>query len=551
MATPTSSASGGGELKPTLGLTGVTINAMALIAPGAFLWTTFQSQCAFGASSMWASVFVATLVALATASCYAAFARKYPEAGAGSSYFYSEAAFLEQESHSRYKFARLSKLIVGIAAHLYYWVYPGVMVAFMGTILIFIGQLFNPNFATQPIEQMGLCVLFAAIVGAIAYIGVTGSTMANIVINIIQITALIVFSVAAILFRVHHPALAYEHHSALSVISPHGATQLLFQSTIAILLVVGFESATALAAESKNPKHDIPRGVILSLVIQAVIFYFFEYFAANYFIGSHYAGVIDKAGANFSLIDPKITAITDPSINQKMYAGGSIVNGYAAAGADSAPIGSFANIIGTWLFHSAKGGFYFELIIALTVVLALIGTALSCLSTGVRVTYAMGKDDELPGFFGFIHGKFNTPHVGVIILTVVSGLIGAYGVLNSDNLIKIALISNLGTFMLYGLTCLVTYIGFSGDKDAPFFSTKLIPIVGVILNTGLMLGDFYFAFAAPSATAATKYDTKCALGITVGFIILSFAYLMIRSSIRKEPMLLPPHKSDTLAGGRA
>ena len=29
------------EMKQTLGLTGLTMNAMALIAPGAFLWLTF------------------------------------------------------------------------------------------------------------------------------------------------------------------------------------------------------------------------------------------------------------------------------------------------------------------------------------------------------------------------------------------------------------------------------------------------------------------------------------------------------------------------------
>ena len=35
-----------GEVKmtPTLGLTGLTMNAMALIAPGAFLWLTFAIQ---------------------------------------------------------------------------------------------------------------------------------------------------------------------------------------------------------------------------------------------------------------------------------------------------------------------------------------------------------------------------------------------------------------------------------------------------------------------------------------------------------------------------
>ena len=31
------------EMQQTLGLTGLTMNAMALIAPGAFLWLTFFS----------------------------------------------------------------------------------------------------------------------------------------------------------------------------------------------------------------------------------------------------------------------------------------------------------------------------------------------------------------------------------------------------------------------------------------------------------------------------------------------------------------------------
>ena len=32
------------EMKQSLGVTGLTMNAMALIAPGAFLWLTFYSQ---------------------------------------------------------------------------------------------------------------------------------------------------------------------------------------------------------------------------------------------------------------------------------------------------------------------------------------------------------------------------------------------------------------------------------------------------------------------------------------------------------------------------
>ncbi|MGB8347649.1 MAG: hypothetical protein WCD86_22390 [Ktedonobacteraceae bacterium] len=89
MAAQSSSDSSTG-MKRTLGLTGVTINAMALIAPGAFLWTTYQLQAAPGsAKNMWFAVLVATLIALLTATAYAALAKRYPEAGTGSSYYYA------------------------------------------------------------------------------------------------------------------------------------------------------------------------------------------------------------------------------------------------------------------------------------------------------------------------------------------------------------------------------------------------------------------------------------------------------------------------------
>jgi len=127
-----------GGLKPTLGLVGITINAMALIAPGAFLWTTFQLQAPrTSAMNMWAAVAIATAIALLTASCFATLSKAYPEAGAGSSYYYAEAAILAKEEHKHYRFARIVKFLTGWSSHLYYWVYPGVMVAFMGTLLIY------------------------------------------------------------------------------------------------------------------------------------------------------------------------------------------------------------------------------------------------------------------------------------------------------------------------------------------------------------------------------------------------------------------------------
>src|ERR1700674_3159259 len=63
-----------GEMKRSLTLTGVTVNAMALIAPGAFLWTTFQAQASQKGGStapdMWTGLLFSLILALLTAYSY-------------------------------------------------------------------------------------------------------------------------------------------------------------------------------------------------------------------------------------------------------------------------------------------------------------------------------------------------------------------------------------------------------------------------------------------------------------------------------------------------
>ncbi len=540
----TDSSSTGG-LKPTLGLVGVTINAMALIAPGAFLWTTYQLQSPrTSALNMWASVAVATAIALLTASCFATLSKAYPEAGAGSSYYYAEAAILAKEEHKHYRFARIVKFLTGWSSHLYYWVYPGVMVGFMGTLIVYIGQLFDPNFASSPVMQIGLCVVFAVLVGVIALFGVTGSTLVNIIINIVQIASLVILGLLFIAFRFGHPEFKYEHANALSVVMPHDFSGLLFQCTIAILLVVGFESATALAGEAINPRQDIPKAVVLSLFIQACLCYFFEYFAANFFISNAYAGVVNKAGDASSFVaglDPTITdfgaALKALSLDPSKYDGGSIVTGFDAAALSGAPIGDMARVLGDTLLGGH--GFALVLILAITVLMALIGTTLSSLSTGVRITYAMGADDELPAAFGALHGRFSTPHIGVVVLTLLSAVIGGYGVLNVNNLTQVTLVSNIGTFIFYGLTCLVTFVAsmdhLLGD-ESNVWQTKVIPVLGTVMNVAMMIGVFYFGFTAGGDSAK---NAQIAIAVSAAFFVFGFAYIFLRSMTTGRSLFVP------------
>src|SRR6266853_5050 len=191
------------EMQQTLGLTGLTMNAMALIAPGAFLWLTFLIQATAGATApaMWMGIVVALLLCLATAVCYAEMAKLYP--GTGSSYYFAEQAFLNHDKVWRY--ARLSKFIVGWGSHLYYWIYPGVMVGVTGVICGYVVGTLWPNAMSAtnpgPMFMMLVAVLFSFFVAYIAYRGVVGSTAVSIAINVIQISALLIFAVMAFSYR--------------------------------------------------------------------------------------------------------------------------------------------------------------------------------------------------------------------------------------------------------------------------------------------------------------------------------------------------------------
>jgi basic amino acid/polyamine antiporter, APA family len=492
------------KMKATLGLTGVTVNAMALIAPGAFLWITFVQQAGYAFPSgmaMWSGIFVALLLAYATAVSYSELAKLYP--GAGSSYLFAERAFLNT-THA-YRFARIAKFVTGWASHLYYWMYPGVMVATMGIMIGYIVGNIAPNTINAgipgPVFMALIAIIFAFAVAWIAFQGVNGSTMVNIAINGIQIVALLFFSALAIAYRMSHPAgaaglaldangnvihatLSYAfsgdnpaHTNALSVILPHHFSWVMLQATVAILLLVGFESVTSLGEEAKDPTKDIPRGVLLSLTIQGLFCYLIEYFAANYFMSSAYS--------------------------------------LAAAKGSAAPIGDMMVLVGNALMGGH--GQAFMLVEALTVFLALIGTTLSCINTGARVTYAMGRDEEVPEHFGFLHGKNLTPHRAIWALAAISAVLGAYAALfyfaggsapddktiatlphnmwyaigMSSNaslsalpngLLLVTLTSNFGTFLLYGLTNIICIVAFREHESFHGFKHVVIPVFGAVAN---------------------------------------------------------------------
>ncbi|OIQ95574.1 putative amino acid permease YhdG [mine drainage metagenome] len=584
-------------MKPTLGLTGLTMNAMALIAPGAFLWLTFGQQCLYGApmagSAMWFGILIALALCLATAVSYAELSKLYP--GAGSSYVFAEQAFLRKQK--AFKWARVAKFVIGWASHLYYWIYPGVMVGVTSILCGYVmGVLFPSVFSSavpSPLFMYGFCVVFALGVSYIAYRGVAGATAVNVAINVIQITALLIFAAIALAYRINHPQgsvgytlnpdgvptnkviavdkdgnpvknaaghyvytgdfkLDYSpsaavdkgsdpknptdtfefHSTAKSVVSPHGLNYALIQACIAILILVGFESVSAMGEEAKNAKRDIPIAIILSLVIQGAFCYLIEYFCANYFLNSGYT--------------------------------------MTTAAGSAAPIGDMMQITGTWLFGSAAAGKAYMLVQAFTVFLALIGTTLSCISTGARVTYAMGRDEEMGAHFGMLHEKNLTPARSIWTLGIISAVIGiisvafyfcngaaladsaiaslphniwySFGLIRHDtaalipqSMLVVTLASNFGTFLLYMLTNFIAIVAFVEHHSFNTFKHVVIPVFGLLANLACML---FYLIGPFSVSGMSWKEPYIALGIAAVWGIWGAIYFIRRSKASGKPALL-------------
>lgn len=498
------------ELKKTLGLTGVTMNAMALIAPGAFLWLTFQMQAAqvnssggTTATDMFAGLVLALILAFLTAISYSKLSEMYPEAGTGSSYYFAERSFMNDPSKLSV-FSRIAKFIVGWFSHLYYWVYPGVMVAMMATLITYIFGQFGIN--VPVIGQILIAVIFAAVTGAVAYRGINGSTLSSIIINTIQIITLIFVTILAIIYRVNNPQhVEFIHKSFSSIIMPHSFSNVLFQATISILLLVGFESATALAGEAKSPKH-VSRGVILSLAVQGLIFYLFEYAGAIGWLNTAYK-------------------VTDSS--------NKIQTGIAAAAASSAPIGDMVKILGDTLLNNS--GFVIMILVAISVAIAVFGSTLACMNTGVRITYAMAKDDEVPSVLAALHQKHATPHTAVWIITIISAIIGAIGVISVTNLTAVTLISNIGTFTLYGMTNLISLVAFMHSSKRNPVTHVLIPILGFLSNVGMLLAVLYLGILGGGTTQTAAIASIAA---TLLWVAAGIVYLFFNSKKQSRPIIV-------------
>ena len=154
---------------------------------------------------MWIGIAFALVLCFATALSYAELSKLYPGAGSSHPLMPNRRFSLKTKA---FKWARLIKFFTGWNSHLYYWVYTGLMVGVTAILAGWLaGQLWPDTFSgtyNSPLFMWLFCVVFSLGVGYIAYRGVNGTTAVNMAINVIQIVALVTFSIMAIAYRTSH-----------------------------------------------------------------------------------------------------------------------------------------------------------------------------------------------------------------------------------------------------------------------------------------------------------------------------------------------------------
>jgi APA family basic amino acid/polyamine antiporter len=191
------------------------------------------------------------------------------------------------------------------------------------------------------------------------------------------------------------------------------------------------------------------------------------------------------------------------------------------------------------------------------------------MNTGARVTYAMGKDEELPKHFGLLHSKTLSPHRAIWTLAAIAAVLGCLGVsvlfgdagamsdaaiaalphgfwssfgyMSHDvmaklpnSLLTVELSANFGTFVLYMLSCVICMVAYYKHPNFSFVKHLAIPGFGLIANLACMA----FYLVGPFMGYGTKMEPLIALGVAAVWGAYGSFYFVRSSKARGKTTLV-------------
>ena len=443
-----------GELKRALGpISLIFLGIGTIIGTGIFVLTGQAAAQYAGPGIMISFVITGVLCAL-VALCYAELASAIPVSGSAYSYSYASGGeFLA------WIMGLLLLLEYGIAASTVAVGWAGYLVSLLGDMGVHVpGEwtagrgvpVMDPTTgeATGVTGQFNFLAVIALLaVTALLIAGVSESALVNNIIVLIKVSVVVAFIAIGIGFvdfsrwtplippQIPPPppgsdmSLAAQIGRALANVLTgrntvqYGVGGVITGAATIFFAYLGFEAVSTAGAESKNPKRDMPVGILGSLAICTGLYIL----TAGVLVG-----VVPYANLN-----------------------------------NPAPIATAVNQMGLpW----------FAVVVKLGALCGLSSVMLVLLYGQTRIFYTMARDGLLPEVFARVHARFKTPWVNTALVGLIAaGFAGAFGIRDLSNY------TNVGTLAAFAIVCLtVLYLRFADPRMERPFRTPLFPLTPIL-----------------------------------------------------------------------
>ena len=284
-----------------------------------------------------------------------------------------------------------------------------------------------------------LYVAFALLITWMIYRGIEVSAVFVMWMTAIEIVITVGLGISSLL----HPGDGHLHLQDFVALHNFENKGLYLAIVLSIFTFTGFEAICPLAEETRNPKKTIPRAILISITLMGVLFVF--------------------------------TALA------------------TLTGWGNREVGSFATSTENPVIVLAKrlwGRAWVLLLLAVTN--SILGAATAGTNAAVRVFYAMGRAGSMPARLAYVHPRFRTPTVAILVQTFITLTVGVaiglwigpdqefffFGLVMTLVLIFIYSAGNLGVYFLY-------------RKDRPEEFSILLHVLFPVLSTLSMVWVAY------------------------------------------------------------
>ena len=450
LLTKEASESGEGTLQRTLGPVNLVALGIGAII-GAGLFSITGSAAANNAGPAITISFIIAAIGCAFAGlCYAEFASMIPVAG--SAYTYSYATMGE-----------FVAWIIGWDLVLEYAVGAATVSISWSRYLVKFLQYFDINLSPEvtmsPFDSVTLAdgsmvtgmfnlpaVFIVVLMSLVLIRGTQESAFINGLIVAIKVVIVIIFILLGWQYINNDNFQPYIPNNT-GTFGEYGMSGVIRAAGIVFFAYIGFDAVSTAAQEAKNPKRDMPIGILVSLFICTILYILFAHVmtgVANYELFKGQDGIAPVAVAIDNMGTKDAAGLVTPAypwLNKLIIL--AILGGYASV-----------------------------------ILVMLLGQS--------RVFFSMSKDGLLPKVFSDVHTKFNTPAKSNLLFMVIVSLFAAFVPAR-----VVGEMTSIGTLFAFILVCIGIIILRVRMPDLPrAFKVPLVPLVpilGVLVCLGMMV----------------------------------------------------------------